>query len=146
MWYGAPGRAVTPGGPADGGRSAVEAGAYGARCFVTAPNIFHLHGITAAMAVALLAHYLPDDATAAGARQLMAEHEELYRDVVPAGGASDGDPSTDAGEPARWDTAIELVVGESFDPHPVKLVEACRRGFEAIGSGAFVAAAHVVTN
>jgi hypothetical protein len=106
---------------------------------VSAPSIFSLHGVTGAMAVHLLSAYVdPGDAVAALA-QLEAEHRALYRDVSEA-------PLADADADGVWDShCTERAVG-SFDPHQVKLVEACRRGLGLTGDRRFIAAARVVTS
>ncbi len=120
----------------DAGSSAAELGAEGARCFVTAPNILYLHGVTGAMAVELLAaHIGPAEGNAAVA-QLLAEHRALYHGVVPAA----------VGEDAEWRDKFGVLASESGDPHQAKLVEACRRGLELTGSAIFVAAADTVTS
>jgi hypothetical protein len=52
-------------------------------------------------------------------------------------------PESDGAGPWDDDAVVAAVV--SGDAHQVKLVEACRRGYEATGSGAFVTAARTVT-
>jgi hypothetical protein len=88
------------------------------------------------MAVNLLSgHLQPSDAASALA-QLEAEHRALLPEGTPARvGDSEGE----------WDPqVIERAVG-SFDPHQVKLVEACLRGLDLTGDPHFAAAARVVT-
>jgi hypothetical protein len=119
----------------DAGSAVVEAAALGARCYVTAPTIFNLHGVTGAMAVHLLsAHIAPADAAFAFT-QLEAEHVSLYH----------GTPIADVAE-SHWDEGVSLAASKSYDPHQVKLVEACRRGFDITGDAGFVVAAQAVTS
>jgi hypothetical protein len=127
----------------DGGADAVDnirtavtsAAADGARRYLSRPDIFNLHGVTAAMAVEILVQHLPEDAGAAGLAQVRAEHAALYRRTERAGTIDATGTGTD--ELAR------LAAG-SADPHAVKLVEACRRGLEATGDPVFSAAAERV--
>jgi hypothetical protein len=117
--------------------AAVLAAAIGARCYVTAPSIFNLHGVTGAMAVHLLAgHVSPAHATLAVA-QLRAEHRSLYRGVTPM--------THDQHDPC-WDDNASVVASRSYDPHQIKLVEACRRGFEITKDHGFALAAQTVTS
>ncbi len=113
-----------------------KAAADGARRYVAQPDIFNLHGVTGAMAVDLFADHLPPPAATVGLAQVHAEHAALYRGVKPI-----EDPQ------AAGVIADDLArsAAESRDPHEVKLVEACRRGFEVTGDRAFVAAAETVT-
>jgi hypothetical protein len=114
---------------------ALHAAAFGARCYVTRPTIVDLHGVTGAMAVDLLTHHIaPADADAA-VRQLAAEHQVLYRGVDPKSAERVG----------GWDDGLSEVAASSGDPHVVKLVEACRRGFERTGDAGFVEASRTVT-
>jgi hypothetical protein len=116
-------------------RAVIEAAAAGARHYVIQPSIFRLHGVTGAMAVELLsAHLAPDDASAALA-QVRAEHAALYG-VDDPGVTGDG-PTWDEG----W---IQAAAG-SRDAHQVKLVEACRRGFDLTGDVSFIGAAQKVS-
>lgn len=119
----------------DPGLAAAEAGAEGARFFVAAPNILYLHGVTGAMAVQLLADHIGPADGAAAVAQLRADHRALYRD---ANAAPPGDGSA-------WQMDFGVRASTSGDPHQVKLVEACRRGFELTGAGIFVTAADTVT-
>jgi hypothetical protein len=116
--------------------AATVSAAHGARCYVAAPTIFHLHGVTGAMAVELLAGHLTDAEGAAAVRQLRAEHAALFRDVTPWSGEVGAE---------GWDDAVELAASQSYDSHQIKLVEACHRGFAATGDLTFVAAAATVT-
>jgi hypothetical protein len=120
----------------DPGTAAAQAAARAAGCYVAAPSIFVLHGVTGAMAVQLLSGYLhPSDAASAVA-QLEAEHRVVLEGITPAPiGDSDGD----------WDVEAPERSARSFDPHQVKLVEACRRGLGLTGDARFAAAARVVT-
>jgi hypothetical protein len=89
------------------------------------------------MAVHLLSgHVAPEHAVVALA-QLEAEHRALYGDITPA---AVGDT---AGE---WDVQVVDKAVSSFDPHQVKLVEACRRGIGLTGDPHFAAAAQAVTS
>jgi hypothetical protein len=118
----------------DVGRAVAETAADGARRYLTRPNIFNLHGVTGAMALAILVDHVDESAGAAGLAQLRAEHRALYGDTVPAG--ADG---TDVGPAELADAAVA-----SGDVHAVKLVEACRRGGQATGDPVFDAAAERV--
>jgi hypothetical protein len=135
----APGQPVAAGDRAAGvddvGTAVTRAAADGARHYLTRPNIFNLHGITAAMAVEILVRHLPPGAGAAGLAQVRAEHAALYRRTGPAATA-------DAAGTGRDDLA-RLAAG-SDDPHAVKLVEACRRGLDTTGDPVFAAAAERV--
>jgi hypothetical protein len=128
--------------PEDAGRESgvgsalVEAAAHGARHYVMHPSIFNLHGVTGAMAVDLLAPHIAPHAAVRALRQIRADHVALY------GGA---DPAMPAGPSLAWDEGIARRVADSRDAHQVKLVEACRRGFDATGDSAFSAAAARVT-
>src|SRR5712691_4105013 len=104
----------------------VEAAADGARRYLARPGIVHLHGVTGAMAVEILAAHIP---ATDGAAALYAATEPVTR---PHPASPPG--SELAGAAVR-----------SLDPHQVKLVEACRRGHAATGDPAFVAAAETVT-
>jgi hypothetical protein len=115
----------------------VEAAARGAGCYVTQPSIFALHGVTGAMAVHLLSGHVEPAHAVAALAQLEAEHRALYSDITPA---AFGDP---VGE---WDVQVIDNAVTSFDPHQVKLVEACLRGLDLTGDARFVAAARVVTS
>jgi hypothetical protein len=121
--------------PGDLGRAVAEAAAGGARRYLTRPNIFNLHGITGAMALAILVDHIDEGAGAGGLAQLRAEHVALYGDTAPA---------TDA--TGTGVTAHELADAAvaSGDVHAVKLVEACRRGRRATGDEVFDAAAERV--
>ena len=128
-----PGRPVDGGSPVDDApRAAVLAAARGAAGFVAAPDIVHLHGVTGAMAVALLSRRLTDAEGSAAVAQLRAEHAGIY-----PGTARRDRP----GGVASWDHRIVAAASASFDPHQVKMVEACLRGFQMTGDGVFVAAA-----
>jgi hypothetical protein len=114
----------------------VAAAAGGARHYTDEPTIFTLHGVTGAMAVDLLVPHLDPDAGAAALAQLEADHAALYGDG-PAPGPSE------VGSDGWEDTAPAAAA--SRDPHQVKLVEACRRGWKATGDPAFPEAALTVT-
>jgi Questin oxidase-like len=120
----------------DPGRSAIAAAAAGARWYTKEPTIFNLHGVTGAMAVALLTGHIQTDVGAAAVAQLRAEHIALY-----------GEKKTSMVETTRrsWDPALAEAAAESHDAHQIKLVEACYRGFAADGDPAFLRAARIVT-
>lgn len=121
---------------ADTRRAIVDAAADGARYYLSRPNIFNLHGVTGAMAVELVADHIPSPAGAAGLAQVHAEHAALYRGAEP----------TERAEPVgASDDRLAHVAADSQDPHQVKLVEACRRGYAATGDPIFAAAAETVT-
>ena len=127
---------------ADVRAAVVAAAAAGAGYYVAEPNIFHLHGVTGAMAVELLAPHIPDDAAALGLAQVHAEHLALYsrpRRGSRAGRATAPEP---AGAPAQ---DLARTAEASLDPHQVKLVEACRSGLQLSGDAVFAAAAETVT-
>jgi len=120
----------------DGARAAVvEAAAAGARHYVAQPNIFNLHGVTGAMAVELLIGHLDPEDAAAALTRVRVEHAALY--------GADGLATTAASVP--WAPDVVARAATSADAHQVKLVEACRRGFDVAGDGAFVEAALRVT-
>lgn len=119
----------------DAGMELLGAAAVGARCFVDQPTIVNLHGVTGALAVDLLLDHLDTGAAEAAVAQILAEHQSLYPAVIH--------PATDRSE--RWQSALVPSAADSGDAHQVKLVEACRRGFEQGGDPAFVAAARTVT-
>jgi hypothetical protein len=114
----------------------VRAAADGARRYLARPDIFHLHGVTGAMAVEILAAHLPAADGAAALAHVHAEHATLYADTQPV---TQPHPASPHGR----DLAAAAV--RSLDPHQVKLVEACRRGLAATGDPAFAAAAETVT-
>ena len=80
--------------------------------------------------------HISTDAGTAGLAQVRAEHASLYRG---------GEPT----EPTEAGTApgdqLARAAADSRDPHQVKLVEACRRGYAATGDPTFAAAAETVT-
>lgn len=144
-----PGRAVSETRPVgDARRGVIEAAAGGARHYTAQPTIFNLHGVTGAMAVALLIDHIGPEEGGAALGQVRAEHDALY-------GARD--PRTSATAPIErpreavaptideWDPSLAPLAADSRDAHQVKLVEACRRGWEATGDGAFIAAARRVS-
>jgi hypothetical protein len=114
----------------------VAAAARGARYYVADPSIFHLHGVTGAMAVELLAPHISNGDALAALAQVEAEHQALYS---RARQAADAVP---AGAPSR---ELAVAAEASLDPHQVKLVEACRRGLQLSGDPVFAAAAEIVT-
>jgi hypothetical protein len=116
-------------------REVVAAAANGARHYVDSPSIFNLHGVTGAMAVALLVDHVDAEDARTALWQLRAEHVALYG---PNGKAV-------ATLPTDWDDEAVARAAASADSHQVKLVEACRRGFAASGDAAFASAARRVT-
>jgi hypothetical protein len=133
-----PGQAPTDLEPAvDPARGITAAAARGARRYVDHPSIFYLHGVTGAMAVSLLLDHLPPAAGRAALAQVQAEHGTLYRGP---------DPSAPVDRSGSWAEEMALTATDSRDAHQVKLVEACRRGFEATGDAWFVAAGRRVTS
>ena len=114
----------------------VRAAADGARRYLTRPDIFHLHGVTGAMAVEILAAYIPATDGAAALAQVLAEHAALYAATEPV---TQPHPASPPG------SELTVAAVRSLDPHQVKLVEACRRGHTATGDPAFAAAAEAVT-
>ena len=123
--------------PAEDIRMAVvRAAADGARRYLSRPDIVHLHGVTGAMAVEILAAHITAIDGAAALAQVHAEHAALYAATQPA-------TQPHPARPPGSDLTVAAV--RSLDPHQVKLVEACQRGHEATGDPAFAAAAERVT-
>ena len=120
----------------DAGIAIVEAAAQAAGCYVSEPNIVTLHGVTGAMAVHLLSGYVDPFDAASALTQLKAEHRQLYHDVTPGAAGDEHD---------EWDLFAERAIG-SFDPHQIKLVEACLRGLNLTGDPHFITAARLVTD
>jgi hypothetical protein len=114
----------------------VRAAADGARRYLARPDIFHLHGVTGAMAVEILAAHIPALDGAAALAHVHAERTALYAATEPVA-------HPHPARPPRSELAGAAV--RSLDPHQVKLVEACRRGHAATGDPAFAAAAETVT-
>src|SRR6266704_1668447 len=114
----------------------VRAAADGARRYLARPDIFHLHGVTGAMAVEILAAHIPAPDGAAALAHVHAEHAALYAATEPV-------TRPHPASPPGSELAVAAV--RSLDPHQVKLVEACRRGHAATGDPAFAAAAETVT-
>jgi hypothetical protein len=133
-------RAGQPAGPLDQADdphdAVIRAAADGARHYLVRPNILHLHGVTGAMAVEILAGHIPATAATAALAQVRAEHVALYAGVEPVNLPRPASPH--GGE-------LTAAAVRSLDPHQVKLVEACRRGLAATGDPAFAAAAETVT-
>jgi hypothetical protein len=120
----------------DGLRLAVvEAAAQGARFYLSRPSILYLHGVTGAVAVALLLPHIDRAAGGDALARVRVVHAALYGGVEPS-------EPVPAGVPAAEVVATAVASG---DPHQVKLVEACRRGVDLTGNAAFVAAAETVT-
>jgi hypothetical protein len=114
----------------------VRAAADGARRYLARPGIVHLHGVTGAMAVEILAAHIPAADGAAALAQVHAEHAALYAATEPV---THPRPASPPG------SELTVAAVRSLDPHQVKLVEACRRGHAATGDPAFAAAAETVT-
>jgi hypothetical protein len=114
----------------------VAAAADGAHYYLARPNIFNLHGVTGAMAVELMADHLSPEGGAAALAQVHAEHAAMYRRTAPAENGAVAGVSDDQ---------LARAAADSRDPHQVKLVEACRRGYAATGDPTFAAAAETVT-
>jgi hypothetical protein len=132
----APGPGVEANGIEESGRAVMASAADGARHYVEQPSIFNLHGVTGAMAVALLLDHVGVEAAPVAVAQVRAEHAWLYGGPGPTG------PVTAT---AEWDPTLAPRAADSRDAHEVKLVEACRRGWEATGDVAFLAAAERVS-
>ena len=88
------------------------------------------------MAVHLLAGHISPADGAAAVVQLRAEHRSLYQGATPMVDVDGG---------ARWEDDVAVAAAHSHDPHQIKLVEACRRGFDLTGDSGFVVAAGTVT-
>jgi len=114
----------------------VRAAADSARRYLARPDIFHLHGVTGAMAVEILAAHIPAPDGAAALAHVHAEHAALYAATAPV---AEPHPARPRG------SELTAAAVRSLDPHQVKLVEACRRGHAATGDPAFAAAAETVT-
>jgi hypothetical protein len=131
------GQPVGPLPPAGDVRIAVvRAAAGGARRYLARPDIFHLHGVTGAMAVEILAAHIAAADGAAALAHVHAEHAALYAATEPV---AQPHPASPPG------SDLTLAAVRSLDPHQVKLVEACQRGHAATGDPAFAAAAETVT-
>jgi len=61
----------------------VRAAADGARRYLARPDIFHLHGVTGAMAVEILAAHIPAADGATALAHVLAEHAALYAATEP---------------------------------------------------------------
>jgi len=132
---GYPPQTTSVGADDDVARAVVRAAADAARHYLDRPNIIHLHGVTAAMAVSVLVRHT-DEATAATALgQVRAEHAALYEGTEPVTEV----PEHDIPRATLIDAAVA-----SGEAHAVKLVEASLRGFDATGDPAFLAAAERV--
>jgi hypothetical protein len=114
----------------------VNAAAAAARHYIARPNIIHLHGVTAAMAVSILIDHADEETAATGLAQIRAEHASLYEH---------SDPVVDVVAPNVEDATLIDAAIVSGEAHAVKLVEAARRGFAATKDPVFLAAAERVT-
>jgi len=115
----------------------VAAAANGARCYVTDPNVFTLHGVTGAMAIEILTKHLSPDAGLLALNHLRSEHRLLY--------GGDVERVVERGD-RPWNENVEALAAGSFDSHQIKLVEACKRGFESTGDASFLRASEIVTD
>jgi hypothetical protein len=132
----APGESSSPASVSeDIGLAVAREAAVGARYYLASPDIFMLHGVTGAMAVELLAPHIPQTAGEAALAQLQAEHAAMYARSHPVVEVSVAGVS---------DTDLAHAAADGRDPHEVKLVEACRRGFALTGDAGFAAAAETV--
>lgn len=140
-YWGARFRAGRPAAPApeadDVGAAVCQQAAGAARAYLESPNLLRLHGVTGAMAVSLLSEHLarPDALTALW--QLAAEERALVGDTAG--------PSAPVVQGIS-DAELAASAAQSGDPHVVKLVEACRRGWQMIGEPVFAAAAELVVD
>jgi hypothetical protein len=107
-----------------------------ARQYLTHPTIAVLHGVTGAMALALLLPHI-DKAAATGAVEQLRRVERALAPTEPAVVAATSAPD--------FERFAALAVG-SGDAHQVKLVEACGRAHLLTHNGAFAAAAAQVTS
>jgi hypothetical protein len=114
----------------------LDLAAHSAGRYLARPDIFNLHGVTSAMALEMLAPHLAESSLATGLGQLRADHASLYGNAPVVTPLSKLDVET---------VELAYTAAASRDPHQVKLVEACRRGFEATADPAFAAAAGLVT-
>jgi hypothetical protein len=131
------GQPASPLPPAGDVRMAVvRAAADGARRYLARPDILHLHGVTGAMAVEILAAHIPATDGAAALAHVHAEHAALYAGTEPV---TQFQPASPRG------SELAVAAVRSLDAHQVKLVEACRRGHAATGDPVFAAAAMTVT-
>src|SRR6202043_1871793 len=102
--------------PGGGGGGVGGRGAAAPRRYLARPDIVHLHGVTGAMAVEILAAHIPATDGAAALAQVHAEHAALYAATEPV-------TQPHAARPPGSDLTVAAV--RSLDPHQVKLVEAC---------------------
>lgn len=114
----------------------LEVATAAARRYVDGPDIFTLHGVTSALAADLLLPHLAEPKGLELLANVRATHQAFFGEGAPPDSADVDD--IDWGAAARSASA-------SYDPHQVKLVEACKRGFEATEDGAFVIAGRIVT-
>ena len=70
----------------------VEAAGDGARRYLARPNIVHLHGVTGAMAVEILAAHIPATDGAAALAHVLAEHAALCAATEPVTQPHPGSP------------------------------------------------------
>jgi len=112
--------------------SAAEA----ARYYLASPSIYFLHGVTGAMAVEILLDHLPWRGREEAIAQVRAELSAMHDGARPAAALNVA---------GALENELAEAAETSGDPHEVKLVEACRRGWSATGNEVFVAAAEMVT-
>lgn len=103
-----------------------------ARRYLAKPNIIHLHGITAAMAVSILVDHVDQETAVAALAQLDGDVAGLIGGTTPAASVT---------EPAVDDERLVEAAIASGEAHAVKLVEACRRAGAVTGDPVFRAAA-----
>jgi len=118
-------------------QAVLDTGVTAARRYVEDPDIFTLHGVTSAMAAQLLLPHVGETAGLELLAQLRAGHTSFYGTRIP--------PSASAAVAAMEWPAVSKDAAASHDPHQVKLVEACKRGWAATGDVAFTCAATIVT-
>ena len=120
--------------PGDDVTQAVLASASGMRPQIPGdPDIFNLHGVTGAMALEMLAPHLTDDWVGLRPRTTSRRPCRTLRGC--------GRDRRRGARSSSRRTDLARAAAASGDPHQVKLVEACRRGFDATGDPAFAAAA-----
>ena len=114
-----------------------DAAAKGARCYATDPSVFALHGVTGAMAMEILTQHMAPEWGLTALAQLQAEHRSLYGKGIEVVVEKADCP---------WNESVETLAAGSLDSHQIKLVEACKRGFEITGGETFLMASATVTD
>jgi hypothetical protein len=136
-----PGPATSVAEEADVRTALLDVATVAARRYIDDPDIFTVHGVTSAMAAALLLPHLTEPAGLDLLAQVRATHQAFFGEDAPTDPAATAAAEIDI----DWGAAARSA-SASHDPHQVKLVEACRRGFEATDNGAFAQAAAVATS